>query len=184
MLVSQNPPDMFLLFKAHWKVEDGSDSVSCWQGNEFLDQVLFLCRTHDDKTSARCYIYTGHHPEYRSRCTHPQGLSDIRHRLLPFSISFLMASSVKACWAGSALGNMLTLLIVIPLHLMVMLPGQTRGFCCSVIVTDLPLSLIFNCKLTKLLGNTEAGWQSWRINITPAAHTFKHFTVTAWIRSL
>ncbi|TNN63980.1 hypothetical protein EYF80_025822 [Liparis tanakae] len=46
---------------------------------------------------------------------------------LPFSISFLMASSVKAAWAASPSGNMLILLIALPLHLIVMLPGRRRG---------------------------------------------------------
>lgn len=118
---------MFFLIKAHWKFPNGPNSVSCWQGNKLLHQVLFLCNTQDDMISFPCYFYTGYHADQVSHFAHIHRNNPTPcHRLLPFSISFLMASSVKARWAGSALGNMLILLIEIPLHLIVMLPGGTN----------------------------------------------------------
>lgn len=61
-----------------------------------------------------------------SHCWNPQKQSDTLNRPLPFSISFLMASSVRASWAGLALGNMLILLIVVSLHLTDKLPGRAN----------------------------------------------------------
>lgn len=70
-----NPPDLLLVFKAHWKVPDCPDSVPRWQSDEFLDQVLFLCHTQDDKTSPSCYLVIGYHPgckHHTSHCKYPQ----------------------------------------------------------------------------------------------------------------
>lgn len=63
MFFNQNTPDLFFLLKTHWKVPNGSDSVSCWQVYKFLNQVSFLWHTQDDKTL--CYVHPACHAVYR-----------------------------------------------------------------------------------------------------------------------
>lgn len=125
-LGGKNPPDIFLVFKAHRKVTDGLNLVSCWQGSKFFDQVLLLCHTQkrQDKPSLLSFAQVT-----IQNADVPLHIVNI-HRLLPFSSSFLMTSSEKT---GSSPGNMPLLLTEIPLHLIVIFPGwtnQKRWMCC------------------------------------------------------
>lgn len=82
-----------------------------------------LCSSVTHKMTRQVLSLISPEVTFQNQVSHSQ-----THRLLPFSISFRMASSVKARPAGLAWGNMLILLSVFPLHLMDMLPGWTQLF--------------------------------------------------------
>lgn len=172
---------MFLLFKAHWKVPDGPNSVLRWQGNELLDQVLLLCHTHKMTTSHRLPCRT------QIRCP----ISHI-HRNNPTPVTGSYRSPPRSWWQplwkldgqDQRWETCSSFSLPFPsISLSCYLDGQTTREECvfgslAVIVTDFPVSLISKGKLMEQMGYKEAGAQPSRLpflSVTPAAaHTFKH----------
>ena len=68
-----------------------------------------------------------------------------------------MASSVKAAWTGSASGNMLILLIAIPLHLIVMLPGWTKLKCAFMLSWD-------HSRFSSFKEQLRNAWIAWQLS--------------------
>lgn len=86
-----NTPDILLLLEALREVPDGSDSLLCGQGHQFLNQVLFLCQMSGNKKKEEKNVTFAQECTQKGKIRHPQWL--------PFSNSATMASSVMVQWA-------------------------------------------------------------------------------------
>lgn len=179
MFFNQNTPDLFFLLKTHWKVPNGSDSVSCWQVYKFLNQALFLWHKQDGKTL--CYA----HAVYRLGVTwhispvingQPTQALTVLH-LVPDGIlceSLVGNVSIREHAHSPHCSSS-------PPHACATwMNREKEHFCCAVIITECLVSLMFNCKLTRPLRNKRSRVTVINNGSSNSCHCSNIYTSQVW----